>query len=198
METPGRIARLFTRLAEAVTGLAGKLRRENPPVDPPPAMIGLPPSARPLWHVPAAHAQDSAERYAESMDYAVSQRMVELGIPDHQIGRPDADHGGQWRAFFPHEGNSGGVVGAQINADAGLFDTDLMARKYSPEIGKQWEHDRLRDRLDQVIAHEYAEASGLSHEEAVQRAAETPLAIREKAKERLRAMAEAENRGKGR
>jgi hypothetical protein len=55
---------------------------------------------------------------------------------------------------------------------------------------------RLRNRLDQVIAHEHAEAAGISHEEAIQRAAEAPLAIRETAKERLRAMAEAENRGK--
>ena len=52
-----------------------------------------------------------------------------------------------------------------------------MTRKYGPEIGKKWEHDRLRDRLNQV-AHEHAEAMGISHEEAVQRTAETPLAMR--------------------
>jgi hypothetical protein len=52
--------------------------------------------------------------------------------------------------------------------------------------------------LDQVIAHEYAEAAGISHEEAVQRAAETPLAIRETARARLRAMAATEKLGKGR
>ena len=55
----------------------------------------------------------------------------------------------------------------------------LMARRYGRRIGGKWAKDRLRDRLDQVIAHEYAEAAGISHEEAVQRAAETPLAIRE-------------------
>ena len=90
------------------------------------------------------------------------------------------------------------MVGDQINADAGLFDTGLMGRRYGAAIGGKWANDRLRDRLDQVIAHEYAEAAGISHEEAVQRAAETTLAIRETARERLRAMAEAEKRSKSR
>jgi hypothetical protein len=161
-------------------------------------MIGTPPSRRALWHDPAIHAGDFAERYADPMDYIAAQRMMELGIPDDQIGCPDPDHGGRWRAFFPHEGNGGGVVGKRINADAELFDNDLLIRRYGSKIGKQWAKDRLRDRLDQIIAHEYAEASGLTHQEAVQRAAETPLAIRAKARERLRAIAEAEKRGNGR
>ncbi len=79
-----------------------------------------------------------------------------------------------------------------------MFETDLMTRIFGPKIGEKWAKDRLRDRLDQIIAHEYAEASGISHAEAVQRAAETPLTIREKARERLREMAEAERRRKGR
>ncbi len=90
------------------------------------------------------------------------------------------------------------MVRGQINADAGLLDTDLMRMRYGPEIGDKWASDRLRDRLDQVIAHEYAEAAGISHEEAVQRAAVTPLAIRETARARLRAIASAEKRGRGR
>jgi len=163
-----------------------------------PAIIGTPPSQRPLWDDPVVHARDFAERYAEPMDYVAAQRMMELGIPNHQIGRPDPDHGGRWRAFIPHEGDGGGVVGDQINVDAGVFDTDLMTRIYGPEIGKRWENDRLRDRLDQIIAHEHAEEYDVGHKEAVQRAAETTLAIREKARERLRAIAEAESRGKGR
>jgi len=125
-------------------------------------MIGTPPSQRLLWHDPAVHARDFAERYAERMDYLTAQRMMELGIPNHQIGRPDPDHEGRWRAFFPHEGDGGGVVGNQINADAGLFDTDLMTRRYGTKIGKLWEKDRLRDRLDQIIAHEHAEAKRLA------------------------------------
>ncbi len=59
-----------------------------------PAMIGTTPSARPVWHDPAAHARDFAERYAEPMGYLAAQRMMELGIPHSQIGRPDPDHGG--------------------------------------------------------------------------------------------------------
>jgi hypothetical protein len=183
---------VFTRLKAAAQGLAAKLWPR------PPAMIGTPPSARPLWHDPAAHARDFAEPYAEPMDLVVPQRMVELRIPDDQNGRPDPNSGGRWRTFFPDEGDGGGVVGHRINADAGLFDNDLMTRIYGPEIGEKWAKDRLRDRLDQIIAHEYAEATGISHEEAVQRAAETPLAIRETARERLRAIAEAEKRGKRR
>jgi len=163
-----------------------------------PGMVGTPPSARPQWHNPAAHALDFAERYAEPMDYHATRRMTELGVPTDQVGRPDPDHGGLWRAFFPHQTNGGGVVGDRVNADAGLFDADLMTRKYGPIIGKRWERDRLRDRLDQIIAHEYAEASGMSHDDAVQRAAETLLPISETARRRLREIAEAEKRGKGR
>ncbi len=159
-----------------------------------PGMIGTPPSERPEWHDPVAHARDFSERYAEDVEVIVADRMMELGIPNQQIGRPDPDHQGQWRAFFPQQGTGGGVVGDQINADAGLFDTDLMTRIYGPKIGEKWAKDRLRDRLDQIIAHEHAEASGISHAEAVQRAAETPLTIREKVRERLREMAEAERR----
>ena len=47
-------------------------------------------------------------------------------------------------------------------------------------------------------AHEHVEAARIDHQEAVQRAAETRLAIRETAVERLRAIAEAEKRGSGR
>jgi hypothetical protein len=69
---------LFSRIRAAAKGLAAKFRPRQP------AMIGTPPSARPMWHDPAAHARDFAERYAEPMDYAVSQRMTELGISPSQ------------------------------------------------------------------------------------------------------------------
>jgi hypothetical protein len=39
---------------------------------------GTPPSARRMWHERAAHACDFAQRYAEPLDDAVSQRMIEL------------------------------------------------------------------------------------------------------------------------
>jgi len=34
-------------------------------------MIGTPPSQRPMWHDPAAHARDFAERYADPLNYLV-------------------------------------------------------------------------------------------------------------------------------
>jgi hypothetical protein len=49
----------FSWIKAAAQGLAAKLRPR------PPALIGTPPSARPLWHDPAAHARDFAERYME-------------------------------------------------------------------------------------------------------------------------------------
>src|SRR5271167_993190 len=76
-----------------------------------PAMIGTPPSQRPMWHDPVAHARDFADRYAEPMEYHVAHRMSELRIPENQVGRPDPDAGGRWRAFFPHQRDGGGVVG---------------------------------------------------------------------------------------
>ena len=38
-----------------------------------PGMIGTPPSQRQMWHDPAAHARDFAERYAEPLDVIVSR-----------------------------------------------------------------------------------------------------------------------------
>jgi hypothetical protein len=146
----------------------------------------------------ATQRRHAAVGHAQDLDLIVAQRMLELGIPDHQIGRPDPDSGGRWRAFIPHQGEGGGVVGDQINVDAGLLDVGMMRKRYGPDIGGKWASDRLRDRLDQVIAHEYAEAAGISHQEAVQRAPKTPLAIHETARERLRAIADAEKRGEGR
>jgi len=51
---------------------------------------GTPPSARRMWHERAAHACDSAQRYAEPLDYAVSQRMIELSIDPNMRERGHA------------------------------------------------------------------------------------------------------------
>ena len=40
-----------------------------------PAMIGTPPSLRPKWHDPKAHARNFAERYAEPMNYHGSNTL---------------------------------------------------------------------------------------------------------------------------
>ena len=65
MEPLHPIGRLFNWIVSAAKGLSGKLAREKP-VDPPPAMIGLPPSARGLNPIPEKideHLVDFCTRY---------------------------------------------------------------------------------------------------------------------------------------
>ncbi len=57
-----------------------------------PVMIGTPPSAKPTWPDPVAHAIDFSKRYAEELDQYVTVRMEELGIPKDRIGSSDHDH----------------------------------------------------------------------------------------------------------
>ena len=92
-----------------------------------PAMVGTPPSARPLWYDAEAHAADFAARYAATMNFLVEQRMMDLRIPPDQIGTSDTLHGIRHAAFMPHD-NTGGSNGAggRLTVDAGVFNTDLM------------------------------------------------------------------------
>ena len=70
--------------------------------------------------------------------------------------------------------------------DSGVFNPDLMAGKPGE---KQWATDRLRNRLDAVIAHEYEEARlGGIHAAALKHGPDTALPIREGARKLLRAM----------
>jgi hypothetical protein len=164
------------RLKAAVKGLFRK-----------PAMIGTPPSQRPMWHDPAAHARDFAARYAWDLDLAVAQRMTDLGI--EEIGMPDEDHGIQWAAFHPH-----GAVGGNYSpdgrliVDSGLLNADLLKKDYGKEPGELFEKSRLRDRLDSIIAHEYEEHRTGSHLGSLKAAPETKLPIRDRAREILWAM----------
>jgi hypothetical protein len=92
-----------------------------------PAMIGTPPSRRTMWHDPAAHARDFAERYSLPLSYAAEQRMMELGIHPDRIGMPDKSHGIPWSAFHPR-----GVVGGSYSpdgrliVDSGVLNTNLL------------------------------------------------------------------------
>jgi hypothetical protein len=61
-----------------------------------PAMIGTPPSHWPMWHDPAAHAIDFAERSFDPLDQYATNRMAELGVPRDRIGSSDHDHGIEW------------------------------------------------------------------------------------------------------
>ena len=137
-----------------------------------PAMIGTPPSKRPMWRDPAEHAEDFAKRYAEPMDYHVSQRMTELGI--QLIGMPDRDAGMEWAAFHPH-GKAGGSYApdGRLIVDSGVFNLDLLREDYGEEASRLFERSRLRDRLDSIIAHEYEEnRNGMSHGAALKAAPE--------------------------
>jgi hypothetical protein len=153
-----------------------------------PAMIGTPPSARPMWHDPAVHARDFAERYAVPMDYHVAQRMTELGIRD--IGFPDLDAGIQWAAFHPHGIAGGGYApDDRLIADSGVFNLDLLKENYSEKASRLFAQSRLRDRLGSIIAHEFEEhRNGMSHEAALKAAPKTDLPISDPAREICRAM----------
>jgi len=153
-----------------------------------PGMIGTPPSRRPMWHDPAAHARDFAERYAEPMDYHVAQRMAELGIIE--IGMPDRDAGIQWAAFHPHGRAGGGYApDGRLIVDSGVFNLDLLGTHYGETASRLFGQSRLRDRLDSIIAHEFEEhRNGMDHEAALKAAPTTDLPISDRAREICRAM----------
>jgi hypothetical protein len=55
--------------------------------------------------------------------------------------------------------------------------------------GRIWPKARLRDRIDAIIAHEWAEDQTLDHDEALKAAARTKLPVTDRARRILRAMA---------
>ena len=154
-----------------------------------PAMIGTPPSARPMWHDPAAHAIDFSKRYAEPLDQYVTVRMEDLGIPKDRIGSSDHDHGIDWCAFNPYEDTGGGVgTEGQINVDSGIFNLELLTQSYGKKAGTLWARSPLPDRIDAIIAHEISEADHATHEAALKAAPQTEMPITHRAREILRAM----------
>lgn len=155
-----------------------------------PAMIGTPPSWRPMWHDPAAHARDFAERYAHNLDLAVAERMTELGIPDDQIGMPDDQRGIQWAAFHPL-GREGGYNSpdGRLVVDSGLFNFDLLRKDYGEEAAKMFADSDVTSRLDAIVAHEYEECRHAgSHVAALKRAPVTELPITDRARQIVMAM----------
>ncbi len=153
------------------------------------AMIGTPPSERSLWHDPAAHARDFAERYFQPLDHYTAIRMEELGVPRDRIGSSDHDHGIEWCSFNPHEDTGGGVgTEGQVNVDSGVFNADLLTNPYGKKAGKLWAKSRLRDRIDAIIVHELTEADHDSHEAALRAAPQSEMPITRRAREILLAM----------
>ncbi len=104
-----------------------------------PAMIGTPPSARGIWHDPAAHSRDFAERYSVPLSYSAEQRMAELGIHPNRIGMPDKLHGVQWSAFHPH-GTLGGSYSpdGRFIIDSGVLNPARSYRMRQPQYVKTY------------------------------------------------------------
>jgi hypothetical protein len=163
---------------------------KTPPDDSPPAMIGLPPSARGLTDKPPAdaaeHAQDFARRWRDKLEEYCAIRMQELGIPDDMNGQPDYGGGGRWHAFDSH-GRKGGANTTGVVVDSGVLNPDMLKGKKG---GRIWPKARLRDRIDAIIAHEYEELRHQgSHGAALKAAAKTKLPISDEARRLCRAMA---------
>jgi hypothetical protein len=190
MEPPRHSGRFLGRLVEALKGIAGKLRRQRPP-----AMIGLPPSARGLKAIPddiEEHAKDFATRYWEPLEAIARKRMREVGVPEDRIGMLDADNDFRLAAFHPHR-TVGGEVHHQtgrINLDAGIFMPDLLAEGLPPEVSSLHAKSRASVRQDAIIAHEFEEGVYGDHVAAVEHAPDTRLTIKEEARRLLRAQKE--------
>jgi hypothetical protein len=194
MRTSRGWQRIISRIAAVAQGLAAKFRpgRGGEPM---PAMIGTPPSRRPMWHDSAAHARDFAERYADPLNYHIENRMMELGIDPLKIGVGDAEYGIRHAAFLPHEADGGGnTPDGRLNLDSGLLNPELFQR-LGPAASDAYAKARLRDRIDAGIAHEYEEVKGGgSHEYAYEHAPDTELPIRHEARELGRKIRDGERR----
>jgi hypothetical protein len=160
---------------------------DKPPDEPPPAMIGLPPSARGGRSAdPGLHASQVAREWDDVGESYVRRRNRELGIPERMNGEPDYGGDGIWRAFNP-EGTTGGNNTTGVSVDSGVLNPELLKGKKG---GRIWPKMRLKDRIDAIIAHEYDELrAGGKHAEALKVAAKTELPITDEARRLCRAMA---------
>ena len=153
-------------------------------------MIGTPPSQRPMWHDPARHARDFAERYAEPLDRLVAVRMEDLGLSMDQIGMPDDDRGIPWAAFHPL-GTEGGYNSpdGRLVVESGLFNFDLLREDYGEDAARLYADSDVTSRLDAIIAHEYEEtATGAAMSRRSNMPLPPELPITDRAREIARAM----------
>jgi hypothetical protein len=167
------------------------------PKDPPPAMVGTPPSARPAIPAdPAEHAVLSAREWEDVVETYVQRRMRELGISVDRIGAIEHAQGGIRRAFSPGD-QMGGTCDefGRLYVDSGFLNPALLAH-LGREADATWRRMRARHRIDAIIPHEDEETRG-SHETAVERAAETELPIDDAARHLLRLIAIAARRQQG-
>jgi hypothetical protein len=173
MHAPRQVGQLFRRTASAAKRIAA-LFGAGGALEPTPAMIGTPPSARRLPAIPAdptQHAREFATEYGDRLEHYFEGRMHALGIPAEQMGASDPDHGVPWRVFFPHEIIGGSVVsGGRIYVDSGALNLDLLTTHPRQRAAIAWAKGRPRDRIDAVIAHELTESQTGSHADAEARA----------------------------
>jgi hypothetical protein len=139
---------------------------------------------------PAEHAQDFSRRYAEDLEIVAGQVMIDLGIPDDQMGARDPDRHRERHSFFPTDSTGGSVSPAgQITLDSGLMNPELLAVGYDEGAQTAWSRTRIGDRAQAIIAHELAEYEyGGDHELALIAGPETKLPISQAARELLRKM----------
>jgi hypothetical protein len=151
----------------------------------PPGMIGPSPSERGLPAVPAdpaEHAKRVAREWHDVGESYVRRRMKELGIPEVMIGSSDHERGGDRYAFFSDEIDGGGVApGGRISVDSGILNPE-------PHPIRAWSDQILRLRIDAIIAHEFEEAIGGTHEYAVENSPETDLPVGGAVRKLLRAI----------
>jgi len=139
---------------------------------------------------PAEHAEDFSRRYADDFELLAGQVMLDLGIPNFQMGARDPERNREHHVFFPGDRTGGSVSPAgQVTLDFGLMNPDLLAVRYDEEAQKAWRRTRIKDRAEAIIAHELAEHEhGSDHELALIAGPETKLAIRHAARTLLRQM----------
>jgi hypothetical protein len=137
---------------------------------------------------PADHAEDFSRRYSEDLDILAGQAMMDLGIPDKQMGARDATRNSERHSFFPGDREGGTVSPAgQITLDSGLMNLDLLAN-YDEATQELWRHTRIANRAGAIIMHELAEHEYGDHELALIAGPETELVIRHASRELLRQM----------
>ncbi len=138
---------------------------------------------------PADHAVDFSRRYAQDLDIAAGETLVELGIDPNRLAALDPEDL-QRKTFHPGERTVGSLgPGGTITLDSGVMNTEAMDAPYGEEGGDYWRtKTRLRDRMQATRGHEYDEHEGSSHEASLVRGPDTALPISEPAREMLKKM----------
>jgi hypothetical protein len=111
--------------------------------------------------------------------------MEELDSPDEKLGASDLRAHMKWCAFDPY-GRGGGSITQGVTVNSGALNPALLKGKKG---GRIWPKARLRDRIDAIIAHEWAEARHGDHGAALKAGARTELSVSPGARRILKAMA---------